>query len=85
MKYFVYIVQCSDDTLYTGITTDVVRRIDEHNGDEKGAKYTKMRQPVKLVYSVECANRSQATKEEMRIKNLNRRQKDLLICGEIEV
>ncbi|MEA3322814.1 MAG: GIY-YIG nuclease family protein [Patescibacteria group bacterium] len=85
MKYFVYIVQCSDDTLYTGITTDVVRRIYEHNGDEKGAKYTKMRQPVKLVYSVECANRSQATKEEMRIKNLNRRQKDLLICGEIEV
>ena len=79
MKYFVYIVRCKDDTLYTGITTDVDRRVREHNGNNKGAKYTKMRQPVKLVYSTKYANRSQATKAEMQIKELNRKQKNLLI------
>lgn len=79
MKYFVYIVRCSDDTLYTGITTNVDRRIDEHNGDIKGAKYTKMRRPVKLIYSAKFANRSFASKEEFRIKNLTRKEKELLI------
>ena len=79
MKYFVYIVSCSDDTLYTGITTDVHRRIDEHNGNEKGAKYTKNRQPVKLVYTVEFEGRSDASKEEIRIKKLTRKQKEYLI------
>jgi len=78
MKYFVYIVRCNDDTLYTGITTDVIRRIDEHNGDKKGAKYTKMRQPVKLVYSAKFSDRSSASKEEIRIKKLSKKQKELL-------
>ena len=51
MKWFVYILKCSDNTLYTGITTDIERRIKEHNSSNKGAKYTKTRRPVKLFYS----------------------------------
>lgn len=77
--YFLYILQCADDSLYTGITTDLDRRIKEHNNSKSGAKYTKIRRPVKLVYSKEFTNRSQASKEESRIKKLSRQQKiDLL-------
>jgi putative endonuclease len=79
MKYFVYIVRCADNTFYTGITTDIKRRIDEHNGKDKGAKYTKVRRPVKLVYSSEFPDRSSATKEEMRIKKMTRKQKENLL------
>lgn len=71
----VYIVKCSDDSLYTGITTDLDRRISEHNSSWLWAKYTKMRQPVTLVYSASFENRSQATKEEIRIKSLVKKQK----------
>lgn len=78
-KYFVYIVRCADNTLYTGITTNVNRRISEHNDNKKGSKYTRARQPVKAVYLTEFFNRSQATKEESRIKKLNRKEKELLI------
>ena len=77
--YFVYILQCVDDTLYTGITTDLDRRIKEHNSSKLGAKYTKVRRPVKLVFSKEFIDRSEASKEESRIKKLSRQQKiDLL-------
>ena len=77
--YFVYIIQCADQTLYTGITTDLDRRIKEHNDSKLGAKYTKVRRPVKLVYSASFINRSEASKEEARIKKLSRTQKiDLL-------
>ncbi|MGB0925080.1 MAG: GIY-YIG nuclease family protein [Minisyncoccia bacterium] len=79
MKYYVYMVRCADDSLYTGITTDIDRRIDEHNGvskTKKGAKYTQHRRPVTLVYSAEYENRSQASIEESRIKKLNRKQKE---------
>ena len=75
MKYFVYIVECSDTTLYTGITTDIERRVQEHNSSDKGAKYTKTRRPVKLVYSCECSDRSSASKKEYAIKQLSRKQK----------
>jgi len=75
MPYFVYIVQCSDDTLYTGIATDVKRRVQEHNSSDKGAKYTKVRRPVKLIYSEESENRSSATKREIAIKKLSRAKK----------
>ena len=78
MKYFVYIVRCVDDTLYTGITTDVERRVKEHNAGNMGAKYTKMRRPVRLVYADEFCNRSVASKEEFRIKKLSRIQKEAL-------
>lgn len=75
MKYYVYILECSDATLYTGITTDLERRVEEHNSSEKGAKYTKIRRPVKLVYSLECADRSSASKKEYAIKHLSRQEK----------
>jgi putative endonuclease len=75
MYYYIYIVTCSDDTLYTGITTDIKRRIEEHNSSEKGAKYTKIRRPVKLIYSEKSQNRSSATKREIAIKKLSREKK----------
>ena len=77
--YYVYIISCSDKTLYTGITTDIVRRIKEHNGTKLGAKYTQGRGPVKLMYSRRFRNRSNASKEEIRIKGLNRANKLVLI------
>jgi putative endonuclease len=75
----VYIVACSDGTLYTGITTDVVRRVVEHNSSLLGAKYTHGRRPVTLVYSAEYLDRSSASQEEARIKKLSRKEKVLLI------
>ena len=75
MKYYVYILECSDATLYTGITTDLERRVQEHNSSQKGAKYTKVRRPVKLVYSLECDDRSSALKKEYAIKHLSRKEK----------
>ena len=79
MSYFVYILECSDKTLYTGIATDVQRRLDEHNNSDKGAKYTKIRRPLKLVYSEESENRSSASKREYEIKKLSREKKLELI------
>jgi putative endonuclease len=73
-KWFVYIVECSDGTLYTGIAVDVEARIKAHNGGA-GAKYTKPRRPVKLIYKEEHASQSEATKREYAIKKLSRRQK----------
>jgi len=71
----VYIVRCADDTLYTGITTDLDRRIEEHNGSDKGAKYTRGRGPVELVYSAQCEDKAEAAKEEYKIKQLTRVEK----------
>ena len=79
MAYFVYILKCADETLYTGITTDIERRVEEHNSSDKGAKYTKLRRPVELVYSEESENRSTASKREYAIKKLSRLQKLELI------
>lgn len=73
--YFVYIVKCCDGTLYTGITTNLDRRVGEHNSSTKGAKYTRARRPVELVYSKKFRSRSSAGKEEARIKGLTRKQK----------
>lgn len=74
-NYYVYIVECSDGSLYTGITTDVERRVLEHNYSFKSAKYTRSRRPVKLVYSKLVGTRSAASKEEYRIKKLSRSKK----------
>ena len=79
MAYFTYILQCSDTTLYTGITTDLERRVHEHNNSHKGAKYTKLRRPVTLVYSEIVENRSEASKREHAIKKLSRQEKLELI------
>ena len=73
--YFVYILECSDYTFYTGITTNLDRRVKEHNSSKLGAKYTKARRPVKLIYSKEFNNRSEASIEESRIKKLTRTEK----------
>jgi len=66
--YYVYIVKCSDDTLYTGIATELERRIEEHNSSDKGSKYTRVRRPVSLVYREEYPDRSAASKREYEIK-----------------
>jgi len=77
--YHVYILKCCDGSLYTGIALDLARRIGEHNSSVKGARYTKARRPVELVYSRECADRGTALKEELRIKGLGRDEKLKLI------
>ncbi len=82
MSYFVYILECSDGTLYTGITKDVKKRLDEHNSSTKGAKYTKARRPVKLVYSEDAIDRSSASKREYALKQFTRKEKIRLIDAE---
>jgi putative endonuclease len=76
--FFVYIVICSDKTLYTGFTTNISARIKKHN-DGKGAKYTKNRRPVQLVYHEKFPSKSEAMKREYEIKQLSRRDKWNLI------
>jgi putative endonuclease len=78
--WFCYILECSDGTLYTGITNDLDMRILKHNSG-KGSKYTRTRLPVKLKWSLKFDNRSEASKEEYRIKQLNRKQKIEIING----
>lgn len=73
--YYLYILKCADDSLYTGITTDLNRRVEEHNTSKLGAKYTKGRGPVSLIYSKEFEDRSSASIEEARIKKLSREEK----------
>lgn len=79
LSYSVYIVQCSDTTLYTGIAVDVAKRIDEHNHSAKGAKYTKVRRPVELLYVEPHEDRSSASKREYEIKKMTREKKLKLI------
>jgi putative endonuclease len=75
-------VRCADGTLYTGVAVDVERRVAEHNGAGKpGARYTRTRRPVKLVYYEAVANRSAACKREYRIKQLTRQEKLALIAA----
>lgn len=73
--WFVYILECADQSLYTGITTNLERRLDEHNGSKLGARYTRSRRPVKLLHHENYVDRSTATQREMQIKRLNRKQK----------
>lgn len=71
-KWMMYVVECSDGTLYTGITTNINRRILEHNFGMKGAKYTRSRRPVKLMFSMECEDHSEAAKRESKFKKLTK-------------
>ena len=73
-----YILRCGDGTLYTGITTDVQRRLEKHRSG-KGAKYTRGRSPLELVYQEECRDKSTALKRELEIKGLPRQDKEKLI------
>ncbi len=78
--WYVYIVRCADDSLYTGIARDVEKRLDEHNGNDKlGAWYTRFRRPVNLVYKETMASRSVAARRESEIKRLSRQEKESLI------
>lgn len=78
--WFVYVVRCADDTLYTGITTNPARRMDEHNaGAPSGARYTRSRRPVTLAYVESADSRAIATRRERAIKKLDRRRK-LELC-----
>ncbi|MBC2579922.1 GIY-YIG nuclease family protein [Clostridium sp. DJ247] len=80
---YVYIVKCSDGTLYTGYTNDLDRRIATHNNG-KGAKYTRNRLPVELVYYEEYSTKSEAMKREYYIKKLRRMDKiKLIYCNEL--
>ncbi len=77
-EWYVYILRCADDTLYTGITVDVHRRCDQHNAGT-ASRYTRSRLPVVLVYQEPQASRSQALKRELAIKGLHRHQKESLL------
>jgi putative endonuclease len=79
--HFVYMLKCADGTLYTGYARDLKKRVSEHNGKSKieGAKYTRSRRPVKLLYHEELESRSQAQQREYAIKQLSRPQKQQLI------
>ena len=78
-QWKVYILECADNTLYTGITTNIARRVDEHNHSNKGARYTRSRRPVRLAYQENCDSRSAASKREYSIKQLARQEKQQLI------
>ena len=79
-SWVVYILRCADNSLYTGITTDINKRLEQHNGiSEKGAKYTHGRRPVTLVYQEPSNSRSTASKRECAIKSLKKPEKEELI------
>lgn len=77
--WYIYIVRCRDNTLYTGISTDPETRVVEHNTGQNGAKYTRARRPVSLLYTEPAASRSAALKREIAIKRLSRQAKLALI------
>lgn len=75
MEYVVYLLRCADGTFYTGVTTDLERRLEEHNHGDRGARYTKARRPVALVYQEAAKNRSQAQQREYFLRTLPRTEK----------
>ena len=77
-SWYLYILRCKDNTLYTGITTDVEKRLEAHRSG-KGAKYTRGRGPLELVYRECCENHSEALKREAKVKKLTREAKELLV------
>ena len=79
----VYILRCGDGTLYTGITNNLIRRLRAH-ADGTGAKYTRSRLPVTLVYQEEAYTRAEASRREVEIKHFSRKEKDKLIKGKVE-
>jgi len=81
LAWYVYMLRCADQTLYTGITDDVERRLAAHRSG-KGAKYTRGRGPLELVHTEAVESKSAALKREMQIKKMSRQQKLNLIAGE---
>jgi putative endonuclease len=79
-KFFTYILKCSDNTLYTGYTDDLEKRLKQHNGDlPGGSKYTRARRPAVISYTEEFTNKSDAMKREAEIKKMSRKEKSFLI------
>ena len=81
MKWFLYVLRCADDSFYAGITTDVERRLYEHNNSKLGAKYTKNKRPVSLICTYDFPDRSTASKAEYHFKKLSRKQKQQILDG----
>ena len=79
--WYVYILRCSDDTYYTGITTDIYRRLAEHNSEDSVTRYTRTRRPVRLVHLELAADRSSATTRENLIKRMTRKGKERLVLS----
>jgi len=77
-RWVVYIMKCVDGTLYTGITTDIDRRLDEHNNSKKAAVYTQGRRPITLHYLEGPMTKSEALKREIQIKNTTKQQKEAM-------
>ena len=77
-NWYLYILRCGDGTLYTGITTDVEKRLETHRTG-KGAKYTRGRLPLELVYRESCGNHSDALKREIAVKRMTRQEKETLL------
>ena len=80
-NWHVYVVRCNDSSLYTGVSTDPEKRVIAHNQAKTGAKYTKVRRPVELVYTESGFTRSEAHKREAAIKKLDKATKETLILG----
>jgi len=77
--WYIYFLRCNDNSLYAGITTDLTRRLHQHNNTKLGAKYTRARRPVELVYSEQAADKSAAAKREYHLKTLSKHQKEHLV------
>ncbi len=79
--WWVYLLRCNDNSLYAGVTTDINRRVDEHNNSKLGAKYTRARRPVSLAYLEQADNKSIACKREYQIRHLSKQKKELLVSN----
>ncbi len=79
--WFVYLLRCADGSFYTGITTDLARRLREHNHSPRGARYTRARRPVSLAYAEPCADRAAACRREHQLRRLSRAAKQALADG----
>jgi len=84
MSYFIYLLRCKDSSLYCGYTNNLTKRIHEHNHSNLGAKYTKNRRPVELVYYEEFDSKSKALKREKEIKKLGKISKEKLVKSSIQ-
>jgi len=84
MRY-VYILRCADNSLYTGITKNIKKRLEEHNNSTLGAKYTRNRRPVKLVRSQEAPDRSEASKLERKIKKMKKWEKEKMNLNSVNI
>ena len=85
-NWFLYLIRCKNGKLYTGITTDVERRFEEHeSSDKKGSKYLRGKAPLKLVMKKKIGNKSMALRIEAKVKKLSKIKKELLVDGKIKI